>query len=91
MIVIVLVQAFFHCVFDNRFFIIPVNVDSDSNSDQGKQNQGQHSSISVHHAGTFSVGTVASKESDNKHDGTNDDQDDGGVEVGITEEVQVLL
>ena len=90
MIVIVLVQAFLHWVFDNRFFVIPENVDSDSNSDQGKQNQGQHSSISVHHAGTFSAGTAASEESDNKHDGTNDDQDDGGVEVRITEEVQVL-
>ena len=40
--------------------IYPENVDSDGDSDQGQQNQGQHSSIGVHHAGIFSAGTAAS-------------------------------
>jgi len=87
---IVFVQAFLHSVFNNSLGIIPENVDSDGDSDQGQQNQGQHSSIGVHHAGIFSAGTAASEESDNKHNCPNDDQDDGGVEVGFAEEVQVL-
>ena len=66
------------------------DVDGDSNSDQRKQNQGQHCSVGVHHAMIFSTSSATSKESDDKHEGTNDDQNNRGVDVRITEEVQVL-
>jgi len=38
----------------------------------------------------FRASSTTSKESDDKHEGTNDDQNDGGVDVRVTEEVQVL-
>ena len=66
------------------------DIDGDSNSYQRKQNQGQHCSVGVHHAMIFGASSTTSKESDNKHKGTNDDKNNRGVDVRITEKVQVL-
>ena len=63
------------------------DIDGDSNTDQGQEDESQQCSISVHHTITFRTSSTASKESDNHHNNTNDDQHDGGVQVGVSKEV----
>jgi len=70
--------------------IILEDIDCNGDSDQRQQNQGQHSCVSVHHTGIFCASSTASKKGDNEHEGSNDDQNNRGVEVGIAKKVQVL-
>merc|ERR1712115_192978 len=50
-----------------------------------------HDSIGVNHTRIFSASSTTSKETDEKHDSSDDDQDRRGVQVGVSQEVQVLV
>ena len=58
--------------------VYPEDVDCDGDSNQRQQNQGQHSSIGVHHTWIFCASPAAAEEGDNEHEGTCD-SDPGGV------------
>merc|ERR1711973_829293 len=86
----VIIQAFIHCCGDDFSGVSPKDVDCNGDSDQRQQNQGQHSSVGVHHTGIFRASSATAEEGDDKHESTNDDQNDRCVEVGIAQKVQVL-
>ena len=70
--------------------VYPKDVDCNGNSDQRQQNQGQHSSVGVHHTGIFRASSATAEEGDDKHESTDDDQNDRCVEVGVAQKVQIL-
>jgi len=87
---IVIFQAVLHCVGDNFLGLAPEDVDCDGDSDQRQQNQGQHRSVGVHHTWVFRASSATAKEGNDEHEGANDNQNDGGVEIGVAEKVQIL-
>jgi len=86
----IIFQTVCHCVGDNFPGIIPEEEDRNGNSDQRQQNQGQHSSVDVHHTWIFCGSSVAAEECDDEHQGADDDQDNRSVEVGVAQKVQIL-
>jgi len=87
---VVIFQAVGHCFGDDFPGVTPEDVDCNGDSDQRQQNQGQHSSVGVHHTWVFRASSAAAEEGDDEHEGADDDQDDRSVEVGAAEKVQVL-
>jgi len=86
----VIFQTVCHCVCDNFPGVSPEDEDCNGDSDQRQQNQGQHSSVGVHHTWIFRASSAAAEEGDDEHQGANDDQDDRSVEVGVAQKVQIL-
>lgn len=86
----VIFQTFCHCCGDNFSGVTPKEVDCNGDSDQRQQNQGQHSSVGVHHTGIFRASSATAEEGDDKHESADDDQNDRGVEIGVAQKVQVL-
>lgn len=87
---LVLFHRIIHGGLDDFPGIVFVDVNSDGHSNKTDKNQGQHRSIGVDHAGIVSASATTSAESHNQHDSSDDDQDDGSVEVSVAKEIQVL-
>jgi len=87
----VILLSFLHAISDDFADVILVDVNGDGHTDHAQEDQGHHDSIGVNHTRIFSTSSATSKETDEKHDSSNDDQDHRGVQVGVSKEVQVLV
>ena len=87
----VILLSFLHAISDDFADVILVDVNGDGHADHAQEDQGHHDRIGVNHTWIFSASSATSKETDEKHDSSNDDQDHGGVQVRVSKEVQVLL
>jgi len=86
----IIFQTVRHCVGDNFPGVPPEDEDCNGDSNQRQQNQGQHSSVGVHHTWIFCASSAAAEEGYDEHQGADDDQDDRSVEVGVAQKVQIL-
>ena len=87
----VILLSFLHAISDDFADVILVDVNGDGHTNHAQEDQGHHDSIGVNHTWIFSASSTTSKETDEKHDSSDDDQDHRGVQVGVSKEVQVLV
>ena len=87
----VILLSLLHAVGDHCVDVILVDINGDGHTDHAQEDQSHHGSVGINHARIFSASAATSKETDEKHDSSNDDQDHGGVQVRVSKEVQVLL
>ena len=87
----VILLSFLHAISDDFADVILVDVNGDGHTNHAQEDQGHHDSIGVNHTRIFSASSATSKETDEKHDSSDDDQDHRGVQVGVSKEVQVLV
>lgn len=67
------------------------DIDGDSQSDFDQEDEGHEGGIGVEHAGILSASSAASEEGDDEDDAADDDEDDRRVQVGASQEVEVVL
>ena len=52
--------------------------------------EGEEGGEGEHHAGVLGAGAAAAEEAEDEDDGAQHDEEDGGVDVGVVEVVQVV-